>query len=82
MSSNSQGAKQSSRWAVTSLLQQAVSGVESKLDTLLAEEEDLAPSNASTKGKYSEQPGLQSGMSFSKPISAGMSHFPIAPSRV
>ena len=80
MSSNSQSAKPSSRWGDTALLQQAVAGVESRLDTILAEEEDVAPK--SPKDKHSEQPGLQSGMSFPKPISAGMSRMPIAPSKI
>lgn len=39
MASNMQTTK--SRWGVSSLLQQAVSGVESRLDVLLANEEDF-----------------------------------------
>ncbi|KAH0556807.1 hypothetical protein GP486_005406 [Trichoglossum hirsutum] len=63
MASQPQVSKPSSRWG--SFLQQAVAGVESKLDTILADSDDIASKNAGAKGgstaaseSKSEQPGL------------------------
>ncbi|KAI3010678.1 hypothetical protein CBS147346_1443 [Aspergillus niger] len=56
MSQGSQGSKP--KWKVGSFLQQAVAGVESRLDLILAEEEDqkqLQAKNATTKPKQNEQ---------------------------
>ncbi|GKZ32995.1 hypothetical protein AbraIFM66950_002707 [Aspergillus brasiliensis] len=56
MSQSSQGSKP--KWKVGSFLQQAVAGVESRLDLILAEEEDqkqLQAKNATTKPKQNEQ---------------------------
>lgn len=47
--SNSQSGK--SRWGMTTLLQQAVSGVESRLDSILANEEDLPKKPAKEEHK-------------------------------
>lgn len=49
------------KWGVGSFFQQAVAGVESKLDTILAEEEAAPNKAASIKGE-TEQPGQHSGM--------------------
>ncbi|RAL11415.1 M protein repeat protein [Aspergillus homomorphus CBS 101889] len=58
MAQNSQGNKP--KWKVGSFLQQAVAGVESRLDQILAEEEDqkqLQAKSTATKSKSTEQPG-------------------------
>ncbi|PWY81977.1 M protein repeat protein [Aspergillus heteromorphus CBS 117.55] len=58
MSQNPQGAKP--KWKVGSFLQQAVAGVESRLDLILAEEEDQKQQqarNAPSKPKQNEQTG-------------------------
>ena len=60
-SPNSQTPK--SKWGVGSFFQQAVAGVESRLDTILAEEDATAGKTASAKGPQAEQPAQQSGMS-------------------
>jgi hypothetical protein len=60
-SSNSQTSK--SKWGVGSFFQQAVAGVESRLDTILAEEDAPTSKPASVKGSQAEQPAQQSGMS-------------------
>ncbi|OJD14841.1 hypothetical protein AJ78_04845 [Emergomyces pasteurianus Ep9510] len=67
MSTNPQPTKQS-KWG--GFLQQAIAGVESRLDTILAdqEEEDVAK-DFDKSSKQSEQPSLQAGMSFSKSVS-------------
>jgi TATA element modulatory factor len=46
-----------SKWGVSALLQQAVSGVESRLDVLLANEDDLPPKKIPTKASSSEERG-------------------------
>ena len=56
MSQGSQGSKP--KWKVGSFLQQAVAGVESRLDLILAEEEDqkqLQAKNATTKPKRADE---------------------------
>jgi hypothetical protein len=63
MASSPPPAKKSSGWG--SFLQQAVAGVESRLDTILADEQDLSAKNAKTAGKAPDQPGLQAGLSAS-----------------
>ncbi|KAI9766089.1 MAG: hypothetical protein M1840_006796 [Geoglossum simile] len=76
MASPPQPPKPSSRWG--SFLQQAVAGVESKLDTILADGDDAVSKNASGAGTYSiagseqkpEQPGLKSAM-MALPVAAG-----------
>lgn len=58
MSQNPQGSK--SKWKVGSFLQQAVAGVESKLDLILAEEEgqkQQQAKNVATKPRQTEQTG-------------------------
>ncbi|EGE80677.1 hypothetical protein RJZ56_003146 [Blastomyces dermatitidis] len=67
MSTNTQPTKQS-RWG--GFLQQAIAGVESRLDTILADqdEEDVAK-DADKGSKQPGQPSLQGGMSFAKPVS-------------
>ena len=64
MAQNPQGSKQ--KWKVGSFLQQAVAGVESKLDLILAEEEQqqqqqqqqqMQSRNAAAKAKQVESPG-------------------------
>jgi hypothetical protein len=59
MAQNSQGSK--SKWKVGSFLQQAVAGVESRLDMILAEEEDQKPltRSSSVKSKQNESLGQQ-----------------------
>ncbi|KAF7172239.1 hypothetical protein CNMCM5623_004453 [Aspergillus felis] len=59
MAQNTQGSK--SKWKVGSFLQQAVAGVESRLDMILAEEEDQKPLTRSTsvKSKQNESLGHQ-----------------------
>ncbi|KAH2488708.1 hypothetical protein KXV28_007001 [Aspergillus fumigatus] len=59
MAQNTQGSK--SRWKVGSFLQQAVAGVESRLDMILAEEEDQKPlsRSSSVKSKRNESLGQQ-----------------------
>ncbi|PKX94300.1 M protein repeat protein [Aspergillus novofumigatus IBT 16806] len=59
MAQNTQGSK--SKWKVGSFLQQAVAGVESRLDMILAEEEDQKPLTRSTsvKSKQNESLGQQ-----------------------
>jgi hypothetical protein len=59
MAQNTQGSK--SKWKVGSFLQQAVAGVESRLDMILAEEEDQNPLTRSTsvKSKQNESLGQQ-----------------------
>lgn len=47
--SSSQSGK--SKWGMTALLQQAVSGVESRLDTILANDEDLPKKPAKDEQK-------------------------------
>lgn len=55
------------KWKVGSFLQQAVAGVESKLDLILAEEEQekqlqqMQNKNATTKAKQAENQGQQNG---------------------
>jgi hypothetical protein len=61
MASSPPPAKKSSGWG--SFLQQAVAGVESRLDTILADDEPAK--NAKTATKAPDQPGLQVGMSAS-----------------
>ena len=66
MASPGPTSRQSSRWG--SLLQQAVAGVESRLDTILAD----GGEDAQTKGSKSddarkEQPGLRPAVSASPP---------------
>jgi hypothetical protein len=76
MASPLQPSKPSSRWG--SFLQQAVAGVESKLDTILADGDDAASRNARGASTYSiagseqkpEQPGLKSAM-VALPIAVG-----------
>ncbi|KAI9864920.1 MAG: hypothetical protein M1813_002691 [Trichoglossum hirsutum] len=67
MASQPQAPKPSSRWG--SFLQQAVAGVESKLDTILADGDDIASKNVNVKGgstttaeSKSEQPVLMPAM--------------------
>ncbi|KAF3483222.1 M protein repeat protein [Arthroderma uncinatum] len=53
-----------SKWKVGSFLQQAVAGVESRLDTILADNDSEAAQNADKGEKLAEkQPGLRAGMS-------------------
>ncbi|OAX81175.1 hypothetical protein ACJ72_04484 [Emergomyces africanus] len=68
MSTNAQPTKQS-RWG--GFLQQAIAGVESRLDTILAEqdEEEDGAKGIDKAGKQPEQPSLQAGMSFAKSVS-------------
>ncbi|OJD23907.1 hypothetical protein ACJ73_04739 [Blastomyces percursus] len=74
MSTNSQPTKQS-RWG--GFLQQAIAGVESRLDTILADqdEEDVAK-DADKGSKQPGQPSLQTGMSFAKSLSPAPSRSP------
>ncbi|EEQ30956.1 hypothetical protein McanMca71_003509 [Microsporum canis] len=52
-----------SKWKVGSFLQQAVAGVESRLDTILADSDSEAAQNADKTEKPAEkQPGLRAGM--------------------
>lgn len=62
------------KWGVGSFFQQAVAGVESRLDNILAEpDEELNSKNVEKSSPRIEQPTPQtSGMSFSRPISTGM----------
>ncbi|KAL1966466.1 hypothetical protein VTN77DRAFT_4388 [Rasamsonia byssochlamydoides] len=55
MSSNAQPTK--SKWGVTAFLQQAVSGVESRLDVILANDEDLPPKKPPPKGSQTDERG-------------------------
>jgi hypothetical protein len=48
---------------VGSFFQQAVAGVESRLDTILAEEDSNSNKGASARENQSEQSGQRSGMS-------------------
>ncbi|KKZ64198.1 hypothetical protein EMCG_01482 [[Emmonsia] crescens] len=64
---NPQSTKQS-RWG--GFLQQAIAGVESRLDTILADQEEEDAAKDADKGsKQPEQPSLQAGMSFAKSVS-------------
>ncbi|KAK2740897.1 hypothetical protein FQN55_008596 [Onygenales sp. PD_40] len=67
MSANSQPTKQS-RWGVSSFFEKAVAGVESRLDTILAEQDDEEVAKQAAE-KQAEQPSLQPAMSFAKPAS-------------
>lgn len=66
MAQNPQGSKP--KWKVGSFLQQAVAGVESKLDLILAEEEEqkqlqqMQSRNAATKAKQTESQQNGGGM--------------------
>jgi hypothetical protein len=74
MQAPSKGAKQKQglRWG--SILQQAVAGVESKLDTLLTEGEGvLGQSTGSGDGTGTQQPALKQGMSESSSSTAAVS---------
>lgn len=52
-----------SKWKVGSFLQQAVAGVESRLDTILADSDSEAAQNGDKTEKPAEkQPGLRAGM--------------------
>lgn len=69
---NPQPTKQS-RWG--GFLQQAIAGVESRLDTILADQEEEDAAKDADKGsKQPEQPSLQAGMSFAKSVSPGTRH--------
>lgn len=65
MAQNPQGSKP--KWKVGSFLQQAVAGVESKLDFILSEEEQqqqmqqMQARNAAAKARRPESPGQQTG---------------------
>lgn len=67
MAQNSQGPKP--KWKVGSFLQQAVAGVESKLDLILSEEEhqqhlqQMQSKNAAAKVKQVDNQGQQNGSS-------------------
>ncbi|KAK2787962.1 hypothetical protein FQN52_006968 [Onygenales sp. PD_12] len=67
MSANSQPTKQS-RWGVSSFFEKAVAGVESRLDTILAEQDDEEVAKQAAE-KQAEQPSLQPAMSFANPAS-------------
>ncbi|KAK2864964.1 hypothetical protein FQN49_004041 [Arthroderma sp. PD_2] len=63
-----------SKWKVGSFLQQAVAGVESRLDTILAENDGEAAQNADKGEKLAEkQPGLRAGMPHSASASPSLS---------
>lgn len=66
MAQNPQGSKP--KWKVGSFLQQAVAGVESKLDFILSEEEQqqqmqqqMQARSAAAKARRAESPGQQTG---------------------
>ena len=61
MASPPPATKQSSRWG--GFLQQAVASVESRLDTILADEEDRPPKNAASNANPIEQPASKGSMS-------------------
>ncbi|EEP78547.1 predicted protein [Uncinocarpus reesii 1704] len=64
----------SSKWSVGSFLQQAVAGVESRLDTILAEnDEETPPRNEDNTGSPAEQPAPGIGKSSAKPTPVGIS---------
>ncbi|ODH53052.1 hypothetical protein GX48_00922 [Paracoccidioides brasiliensis] len=66
MSANPQPPKKSG-WG--GFLQQAIAGVESRLDTILADQEEEHVAKEADKGNQQpEQPALQAGMSFAKPV--------------
>ncbi|KAI9928824.1 hypothetical protein ASPWEDRAFT_36623 [Aspergillus wentii DTO 134E9] len=75
MAQNSQGSKP--KWKVGSFLQQAVAGVESRLDLILSEEDEKnqqqAKAAAAARAKQAESPGNQTGASNSKPTSGTVS---------
>ena len=74
MQAPSKGAKQKQglRWG--SILQQAVAGVESKLDTLLTEGEGVSgQSIGPSDGSATQQPALKQEISDSSPIKTTMS---------
>lgn len=58
---------QKSKWGVGSFLQQAVAGVESRLDLMLADSEDLPPKAAATKSKSNENVSQMAGSTVTKP---------------
>ncbi|KAL2003945.1 hypothetical protein VTN02DRAFT_1464 [Thermoascus thermophilus] len=62
-----------SKWGVGSFLQQAVAGVESKLDIILANEEDLPPKSAPGKAKPAEDSAHQGGASAQKSAAGSLS---------
>ncbi|KAK2761560.1 hypothetical protein FQN54_001388 [Arachnomyces sp. PD_36] len=62
-SSNSQNPGRTSKWGVGSFFQQAVAGVESRLDTILAEEDAAPNKSTGTRGAQLEQQGQQSDLS-------------------
>ncbi|KAK2745284.1 hypothetical protein FQN57_003979 [Myotisia sp. PD_48] len=62
-----------SKWKVGSLFQQAVAGVESRLDTILAEGDGERMQNVEKTEKVTEQPGLRPGMSLSMSPSPNIS---------
>ncbi|PGH17679.1 hypothetical protein AJ79_01041 [Helicocarpus griseus UAMH5409] len=70
MSGNPQQPTKNSRWG-TRFFQQAIAGVESRLDTILAEQdaEDQAKEAEKASKQPEQQPSLQPGMSFAKPAS-------------
>lgn len=61
MTSNAQPTK--SRWGVGALLQQAVSGVESRLDTILANDDEPAK----TPGQKTDDAATKSTLTAAKP---------------
>ena len=72
--------KSSSRWG--SFLQQAVAGVESRLDTILADEDSSATGTAKPNGKPVEQPGKRETMAvpnFTRPSMEGMLQISMQP---
>lgn len=48
-------ASKKSKWGVSSFLQQAVSGVESRLDVILANEDDLPPKKITQKPSQADE---------------------------
>lgn len=65
MTSNAQQTK--SRWGVGALLQQAVSGVESRLDTILANDDEQSKSS----GPKADDAASKSTLTAAKPAAGG-----------
>ncbi|EFW21180.1 hypothetical protein D8B26_007395 [Coccidioides posadasii str. Silveira] len=73
MSTNPQSTK-TPKWSVGSFLQQAVAGVESRLDTILAENDDhMPPADENKKESTTEQPNVFTGKLSAKSASATIS---------
>lgn len=69
-------APQGKKWGVGSFLQQAVSGVESRLDVILANEEDAPPGSKVVKdGDTTSQPNPNTAAA--KQTAAGMEILPV-----